>query len=261
MKKKNPKLIQNCKISDPYNKYHVFWEVGHPWFQWFRVSFWVPFGVTFSDCLQKMWFEASKNTHLKNTSKFNGKRSCDKIEPWGVNPLKRRNWEERSSRKVWGYGWQGSVTPKCLKARWRIYIYIYIHMYVYIRIQFAARWAATVPAIYCYEAARFGFVWRGCVCKASIFRGPGGIILGPLGSILASFGRPWALLGVSWELFGDGAEFDTFPAQKWRPFWGLFWHLIAQKSRKCWKNSVWKTVWKKNYPKAHHKLQNVWSVL
>ena len=107
--KKNwiPKHIPNCKMCDPYCKYHLFREVVHPWIQWFWVSFWVPSGVTFSHCLQKRWFEASKNTHLKNISKNCGKRSCKKIEPWGVNPLKRRNWEERSSRKISGDGWQG----------------------------------------------------------------------------------------------------------------------------------------------------------
>ena len=76
-KKWIPKHIQNCKMCDPYCKYHMFWEVVHPWIWWFGLSFWVPFGVTFSHCLQKMWFEASKNTHLKNTSKFDGKRSRD----------------------------------------------------------------------------------------------------------------------------------------------------------------------------------------
>ena len=61
-------------------------EVGHHQFEWFLVSFWLPFGVTFGHFLQTVVIQELKNTQQKQTSKFDEKGRCDELGNLVVNP-------------------------------------------------------------------------------------------------------------------------------------------------------------------------------
>ena len=120
-----PEPPQDGKKLILYTNYYMFREVGHPQFTCLLVSFWLPLGVTFRHFWQKASIRELKNRCSKKHRKLVQKGHASTTRLWLPTPkeiLLKESIQEILFRRYQ----EGSVTPKCLKARWRIYIYIYI---------------------------------------------------------------------------------------------------------------------------------------